>query len=63
MSEPKDKELYEKVKKNVYKRISEHSAYRSGIIVKEYKEAFLKRHNRKDAYVKKKIQKTTIKMV
>ena len=54
MSEPKDKELYEKVKKNVYKRISEHSAYRSGIIVKEYKEAYFKKHNSKEAYVGKK---------
>jgi hypothetical protein len=35
--EPKNKALYEKVKRRVYKRITKHSAYRSGIVVKEYK--------------------------
>ena len=38
MSEPKDKELYDKVKKEIYKRYPEHSAYRSGLLVKTYKE-------------------------
>ncbi len=37
--QPTDKELYERIKKRVYKRIPKHSAYRSGIVVKEYKEA------------------------
>lgn len=38
MSEPKNKKLYESVKKEVYKKIPKHSAYRSGILVKTYKE-------------------------
>lgn len=37
MAEPKNKKLYEKVKKEIYKKIPKHSAYRSGLIVKEYK--------------------------
>ena len=37
MAEPKNKTLYEKVKKEIYKKIPKHSAYRSGLVVKEYK--------------------------
>ena len=37
MAVPKNKALYSKVKAEVYKRIPKHSAYRSGILVKEYK--------------------------
>lgn len=37
MAEPKNKTLYEKVKKEIYKKIPKHSAYRSGLLVKEYK--------------------------
>ena len=37
MSEPKNKTLYNKVKGEIYKRIPKHSAYRSGLVVKEYK--------------------------
>ena len=36
--QPTNKALYEKVKARVYKRIPKHSAYRSSIVVKEYKE-------------------------
>ena len=43
MSEPKDKTLYESVKRRVYKKIPKHSAYRSGVLVKEYKEAYKKK--------------------
>lgn len=38
MSIPKNKTLYEKVKKQIYKKIPKHSAYRSGLLVKTYKE-------------------------
>ena len=51
MAEPKDKELYEKVKKRVYTRIPKHSAYRSGLVVKEYKQEYEKKHKSKEAYV------------
>jgi hypothetical protein len=37
MSEPKNIKLYEKVKEEIYKKYPKHSAYRSGLIVKEYK--------------------------
>ena len=36
--EPLDKELYEKVKEEIYKKYPKHSAYRSGLLVKTYKE-------------------------
>lgn len=57
MSEPKDKPLYNRVKARVIKRIPKHSAYRSGIIVKEYKEAYKKKHGRGSAYIGKKQEK------
>ena len=37
---PTDLKLYEKIKKKVYAKYPTHSAYRSGILVKEYKKAF-----------------------
>ena len=37
MATPKDKELYEKVKKEIYSKYPQHSAYRSGLLVKTYK--------------------------
>lgn len=50
MATAKDKELYEKVKKEVYAKYPKHSAYRSGILTKKYKEAYEKKYNSKDAY-------------
>ncbi len=40
MPEPKDEKLYNKIKKKIYKKIPKHSAYRSGLIVNEYKKTF-----------------------
>ena len=37
MSKPADPELYKKVKDRIYKEIPTHSAYRSGLLVQEYK--------------------------
>ena len=37
MSEPANKKLYEKVKAEIYKKYPKHSAYRSGLLVQEYK--------------------------
>ena len=54
MATPKDKELYEKVKKEVYAKYPKHSAYRPGILTKKYKEAYEKKYNSKDAYEGKK---------
>ena len=37
MPEPKNKKLYEEVKDEIYAKHKKHSAYRSGLLVKEYK--------------------------
>lgn len=50
MAVPKDKQLYERVKKRIYAKYPKHSAYRSGQLVKAYKEAYAKKHGSKDAY-------------
>ena len=39
MPTPANKELYEKIKKKLYEEMPKHSAYRSSILVKRYKEA------------------------
>jgi hypothetical protein len=54
MAIPKDKNLYERIKKKVYKEMPTHSAYRSGILVKKYKEAYKKKYGDKEAYEGKK---------
>ena len=43
-----DKKLYREVKKEIYQRIPKHSAYRSGLIVKTYKERGGKYKGEKD---------------
>lgn len=47
---PKDLKLYEKIKKHIYDKNPIHSAYRSGLIVKTYKKAYLKKYNSNDSY-------------
>ena len=37
MSIPANKQLYEQVKKEIYEKHPKHSAYRSGLLVREYK--------------------------
>ena len=49
-SEPTDKVLYEKIKRQVYKKMPTHSAYRSGHLVQQYKKAFRKKHGDKSPY-------------
>jgi len=54
-SQPTDQKLYNRIKKKVYKNMPIHSAYRSSILVKQYKEAFQKKHgDKKKAYTGKK---------
>ena len=56
--EPSDSKLYEKVKKEIYKQHPKHSAYRSGIVVKTYKERYAKKNgNRKQPYKGKRTKK------
>ena len=50
MAIPKDKKLYEKVKKSIYQKYPKHSAYRSGLLVKKYKEEYKKKHKSENAY-------------
>ena len=57
-SEPKDSELYEKVKKEIYKKYPQHSAYRSGHLVREYKEKYAEKYGDKvSAYKGEKTKK------
>ena len=52
MSIPADGRLYDAVKQRIYKEITKHSAYRSGILVQEYKRAFASRYGEdKDPYI------------
>lgn len=56
--EPVDKNLYNKTKKQVYKKHPKHSAYRSGILVKTYKKNFYKKYGKnKQPYLGKKNSK------
>ena len=49
---PTDTKLYNKIKKEVYKQHPKHSAYRSGILVKTYKNKFSKKYgNKKSPYL------------
>lgn len=41
---PADPDLYDSVKKRVYRSIPKHSAYRSGRVVQEYKRSFRRKH-------------------
>ena len=50
MPTPNDKDLYEKIKKAIYLKYPKHSAYRSGLLVKKYKEEYLKKHKNDNAY-------------
>lgn len=56
MPEPRDKLLYEKIKTEIISKYKP-SAYRSGMIVKEYKKAYEAKHKSKDAYIGKKNKK------
>ena len=54
---PKDIFLYEKVKKQIYKKYPKHSAYRSGLLVQKYKKDFKKKYGKKNPYIGKKTKK------
>ena len=47
--QPKDQVLYDKIKKEMNTKYKP-SAYRSGLLVKKYKEEYLKKHKNSDAY-------------
>lgn len=58
MPVPRDTGLYAKTKEYIYQKIPKHSAYRSGILVKEYKHRFSRKYGaKKDPYIGKKTEK------
>jgi hypothetical protein len=61
MAEPNDIILYNKVKKQIYKKHPKHSAYRSGIVVKTYKNEFKNIYGNKSPYKGKKTKKKGLK--
>jgi len=59
---PTDQVLYDKVKKEIYEQNPVHSAYRSGTIVKKYKEEFAKEYcKEKNLILEKNPTKTGLK--
>jgi hypothetical protein len=50
MPTPKDQILYEKIKQNINSKYKP-SAYRSGLLVQEYKRENLKKYKNDDAYI------------
>lgn len=57
-NQPTDILLYNKIKKNIYAKYPIHSAYRSGLLVKEYKKQFLYLYDNKiNPYLYKKSKK------
>ena len=49
-NKPKDQNMYNRIKRKIYKDNPKHSAYRSGLIVKKYKEAYKKKYGAGSAY-------------
>lgn len=48
---PTDKNLYDKIKNELFKIYIKPSAYRSGLLVKKYKEEYTKKHNNNNYYI------------
>ena len=49
-NEPTDKKLYENIKKDLFQKYIKPSAYRSGLLVKKYKEEFVKKYGNNNYY-------------
>ena len=58
---PSNLKLYKKIKEKVYKKIPKHSAYRSGIVVQQYKNKFREKYGNKEPYKGKKTVKRGLK--
>ena len=50
MNEPTDKKLYEKIKNELFQKYINPSAYRSGLLVKKYKEEYIKKYKNNNYY-------------
>ena len=58
MAIPVDKNLYNKTKRAIYKKYPKHSAYRSGMLVKKYKNNFTAKYGKgRRPYIGKKSKK------
>ena len=58
MPSPRDPKLYERVKRDIYKKYPQHSAYRSGLLVQAYKKSFRKKYGSKSPYTGKKTKRS-----
>lgn len=47
MTQPTDMRLYNKTKRQIYKKYPKHSAYRSGMLVQKYRDNFTKKYGKK----------------
>ena len=54
MVQPRDTKLYSDVKRKVYKKYPKHSAYRSGLVVQNYKKSFKRKYGNRSPYIGKK---------
>ena len=62
MPKPTNQNLYDLVKKRVYKKMPKHSAYRSGIVVQEYKKTFKNKYgSKRSPYKGKRTEKRGLK--
>jgi hypothetical protein len=62
MSVPTNQQLYNKTKKYIYTKYPKHSAYRSGLLVQEYKKQFSRIYGNKiSPYKGKKTEKVGLK--
>lgn len=62
MPVPRDFVLYERTKNDIFHKIPKHSAYRSGILVQEYKRRFSQKYGlKKYPYIGKKTEKVGLK--
>jgi len=62
MPVPRDLTLYEKTKEYIFHKIPKHSAYRSGVLVQEYKRRFSQKYGaKKSPYIGRKTEKVGLK--
>jgi hypothetical protein len=57
---PRDQKLYDRIKKKVQKQYRRWSAYASGSLVQQYKNAYLKKHGSSNAYTGTKSSKAPL---
>lgn len=55
---PRDIQLYNKIKNNIYKKYPKHSAYRSGLLVQKYKKVYTEKYPGRSPYIGQKPKQT-----